>query len=53
VNLEAELISALEETDKLRENNRNQKEKLLKYEEEDHELEETNKIFFILKTQLE
>jgi hypothetical protein len=53
VNLEAELISSLEEIDKLREKNRKEKEKLHKYEEEDHYLEEMEKTIIIMKTQLE
>jgi hypothetical protein len=52
VNLEAKLISALEELDRLREKNRKKKEQLQKYEE-DHDLKETEKTLVILKTQLE
>jgi hypothetical protein len=51
--LEAELISALEEIDRLEEKNRKQEKELQKYEEEEHDLEETKKTVIILKTQLE
>jgi len=51
--LEAELISALEEIDRLKEKNTKHKNELQKYEEEEHDLEETKKIIIILKTQLE
>jgi hypothetical protein len=53
VNLEAELISALEEIDRLREENIKQKKQLQKHEKKDHDLEETKKTIIILKTQLE
>jgi hypothetical protein len=50
VNLEEKLINTLEEIDRLGENNRKQKEKFNKYEEKDHDHEETKKTFIILKT---
>jgi hypothetical protein len=43
VNLEAELVSALEEIDRLRGKNKKQKEKLQKYEKKDHDLDEKKK----------
>jgi hypothetical protein len=43
VNLEAELVSALEEIDRLRGKNKKKKEKLQKYEKKDHDLDETKK----------
>jgi hypothetical protein len=53
VHHEVELISALEEIDGLKEKNRNHKNELQKYEEEEHDLEETEKTIIILKAQLE
>jgi hypothetical protein len=41
VNLEAEIVSSLEEIDKLRGKNKKHKEKLQKYEKKDHDLDET------------
>jgi hypothetical protein len=51
--LEAELVSALEEIDRLRKRNIKLKEKLQKHEKKDHDLEETEKIIISLKIQLE
>ena len=52
-NLEAELISALEEIDKLMGKNIKQKELLQKYEKKDRDLDEMEKKVIILKTQVE
>jgi hypothetical protein len=41
VNLEAELVSALEEIDKLKGKNKKHKERLYKYEKKDHDIDET------------
>jgi hypothetical protein len=43
VNLEQELLSALEEIDRLKGKNKNTKEKLHKYEKKDHDLDQTKK----------
>jgi hypothetical protein len=53
VNLEEELVSALEEIDRLRGNNIKKKEKLKKHEKKYHDLEEIEKTIIILKTHLE
>jgi hypothetical protein len=43
VNLEAELVSALEKIDRLTGKNKKQKEQLRKYEKNDHDLDKTGK----------
>jgi hypothetical protein len=53
VNLEAKLVSVLEEIDGLGGKNIKHKEQLKKNEKKDHDLEETKKTIIILKTQLE
>jgi hypothetical protein len=53
VNLEAKLVSALEEINKLRGKNIKLKEKLQKHVKKDHDLEETKNTSIILKTRLE
>jgi hypothetical protein len=55
VNLEVELVSALNEIDRLGGKNKNKKEQLWKYEKKDHDIDETKKkkTIIILKTQLE
>jgi hypothetical protein len=53
VNLEVELVSALEEIDRFKEKNIKQEEQLQKHEKNDHDLEETKKTVIISKTQLE
>jgi hypothetical protein len=51
--IEAKLISALEEIDRLEEKNKNEEKELQKYEEEEHDLEETKNTISILNIQLE
>jgi hypothetical protein len=53
VNIEAELVGALEEIDRLKGKNIKEKDKLQKHEKKDHDLEEIEKTIIILKTQLE
>jgi hypothetical protein len=53
INLEAKLISAFEEIDRLKEKNRKQKKELQKYKEEERDLEEAKKKIIILKVQVE
>jgi hypothetical protein len=53
VNLEAEVISSLEQIDRIKGNNIKQKEKLQKHEKKDHNIEETKKTCIISKNQLE
>jgi hypothetical protein len=50
--LEAELVSTLEQINRLWKKNIKHKEKCHKYEKKDHDLEETEKIIIILKIQL-
>jgi hypothetical protein len=53
VNLEAKLVSSLEEIKRLGEKNIKQKKQLNKHEKKDRDIEEIKKTIIILKTQLE
>jgi hypothetical protein len=53
VNLVEKLVSALEEIDKLKGNNKKKKDQLHKYEKKDNYLNEIEKIVIILKTQID
>jgi hypothetical protein len=53
VNFEEELIIALKEIDRLREENIKKKKQLQKHEKKEHDFEETEMTIIILKNQLE